>query len=205
MSSFREIEGTFHAVMVRRPRLLYVEMAKVRRQVSASSEMHLLQKEESTLNRLLFALVAPFAFVAPAVAAPSDPLMVPIHQFVDGFNDGNVKNALAAFAAAGVAIIDDVSPHVWTGPKAMATWVKDLTAAESKAGITGGTVTLGNPTRELSEGARAYVVVPSIYHFSQHGKPLHEAAHVAFALQKVAGTWLIAGWTWAGSTPQQGK
>jgi hypothetical protein len=25
------------------------------------------------------------------------------------------------------------------------------------------------------------------------GKPLHEAAHVAFALQKVAGTWLIAG------------
>jgi hypothetical protein len=178
--------------------------SKVHRQLSASSKCTYV-KEESILKCLLFALVASFAFVTPAVAAPSDPLMVPIHQFVDGFNDGHVKHALEAFAGPGVAIIDDVPPHVWTGPRAMATWMKDITAAQSKAGITGATLTLENPTRELSEGARAYVVVPSIYHFSLHGKPQHETSHVTFALQKVAGAWLIAGWTWAGSTPQEGK
>ena len=38
----------------------------------------------------------------------------PIHQFVDGFNSGNEKSALAAFVTAGVAIIDDGPPYVWT-------------------------------------------------------------------------------------------
>ena len=156
------------------------------------------------MKNLFIALAASLALAAPAQAAASDPLMVPIHQFMDGFNTGNEKSALAAFAPA-VSIIDDIPPHVWTGPDAMTAWVKDLTAAESKAKITGGKVTIGIPTREISDGSRAYVVVPTVYHFLDHGKPMHDAATMTFALQKISGKWLIAGWSWNGSVPKPGK
>ncbi len=153
-----------------------------------------------------FLLIAiAFAFGSPAKASPAaDPLMATVHQFIDGFNAGDIKRAMAAFAPS-VAIVDDPPPFQWSGPKAMATWVNDLTAFEKKAGITNGRATFGAPLREVTEGARAYVVVPTVYHFKQHGRPMADTARMALVLEKIRGSWLIVAWTWAGATPQPDK
>lgn len=161
---------------------------------------------ELMLVKICFLLIAmALAVGSPVGASPAaDPLMAPVHQFINGFNAGDVKRAMATFAPS-VAIVDDVAPFQWSGPKAMATWVNDLTASESKAGITDGKVTVGAPLREVTDGARAYVVVPTVYHFKEHGRPMHDTARMALVLRKIGGSWLIVAWTWAGATPRPGK
>lgn len=158
------------------------------------------------MKTLLLAFVASVLLAVPAgAAAADDQLMAPVHQFIDGFNKGDNKAAKASFVTTGLAIIDDVPPHVWTGTNALEAWIKALTAADRKEGNTDQSVTVGKPTREISDGARGYLVLPAVYRYKQHGKVLHEPAQMTFALQKVAGSWLITGWTWSGTTPQRGK
>ena len=55
------------------------------------------------MHKIFIALAVAFltaAFLAAAPAAPSEKtdMMVPVHQFVDGFNKGDTKTALAACA-----------------------------------------------------------------------------------------------------------
>jgi hypothetical protein len=158
------------------------------------------------MRTMLFAFVAAALFVAPAGAATGpDPLMSPVHQFIDGFNKGNDKAVKASFVTTGLAIIDEVPPHVWTGPNALAAWIKDLAATDRKEGNTDQSVTLGTPTREIAAGTRGYVVVPAVYHFKRHSVVMREPAQMTFSLQKVSGTWLITGWTWVGTKPRPAK
>ena len=158
------------------------------------------------MRTLLLAIVAAALFATPAGAATNaDPLMQPVHQFIDGFNKGNDKAVKAAFVTTGLAIIDEVPPHVWTGRNALAAWIKDLAATDKKEGNTAPqSVTLGTPTREISAGTRGYVVVPAVYRFKRHGVSMREPAQMTFSLQKVSGAWLITGWTWVGTKPQPG-
>jgi hypothetical protein len=158
------------------------------------------------MRTLLSAFVASALLAAPTGAATSDdPLMAPVHQFIDGFNKGDTKAVNASFVTTGLAIIDDVPPHVWTGTNALQAWIKDLSATDKKEGNTDQSVTVGNPTREISNGARGYLILPVVYHYKQRGTAMHEPAQMAFALQMVAGKWLITGWTWVGTKPQPGK
>ena len=45
----------------------------------------------------------------PASASDKTDVMVPVHQFVDGFNKGDIKSALAACADQ-TSIIDEFAP-----------------------------------------------------------------------------------------------
>lgn len=158
------------------------------------------------MRTLLFAFFVSVLLVAPAGAATAgDQLAAPVHQFIDGFNKGDNKAVNASFVTTGVSIIDDIPPHIWTGTNALQAWIKALTAISRKEGDTDQSVTVGTPTREISDGARGYLVVPAMYLYNRRGKAQHEPAQMTFALQKVAGTWLITGWTWVGTTPQPGK
>jgi len=158
------------------------------------------------MRTLLSAIVASVLLAAPAGAATSDDqLMAPVHQFIDGFNKGDDKAVKASFVTTGLAIIDEVPPHVWTGTNALGAWIKDLAAADRKEGNTDQSVTVGKPTREISDGARGYLVVPVVYHYKRRGTAMREPAQMAFALRRIAGTWLITSWTWVGTTPQPGK
>jgi len=66
--------------------------------------------------------------IAPtAVADDKADVMTPIHQFVDGFNEGDAKRALAACAEQ-TSIIDEFPPHEWHGQGACATWANDFVA-----------------------------------------------------------------------------
>src|ERR1700736_568009 len=94
-----------------------------------------------------------------AAASEQTAVMATVHQFIDGFNKGDAKTALAACASP-ASIIDDVPPHEWHGPTACADWANDYSADAKKNGITDGIVTLGTPWHVAVTGNRAYVVVP---------------------------------------------
>ena len=134
---------------------------------------------------------------APAVAEDKTDVMTTVHQFIDGFNKGDVKAAVAACADQ-ASIIDEFPPYEWHGEGACAHWAADFDADAKKRDITPGAVTLGK-TRHLDiTGDRAYVVVPTEYAFKQKGKAVTEKnATLSVALQKGASGWRIVAWTWA--------
>jgi hypothetical protein len=132
-----------------------------------------------------------------AAATEQAAVMRSVHQFVDGFNTGDTKSALAACASP-VSIIDEFPPHEWHGPTACADWSNAYDANAKKNGITDGFVTLGSPWHVDVTADRAYVVVPVKYAYKQYGKPVIEPSSVfTVALKKVAAGWRITGWTWA--------
>jgi len=135
-------------------------------------------------------------------ATPEAQVMAPIHLFVDSFNKGDLKAAATALSPAGLAIIDDVPPHVWTGPNALDTWSKALAAADQAAGNTDGAVTISKPTRVVVSADYGYVVVPAVYTYKAKGVAVREPAHLVCALQKGASGWQITGWTWVGTNPK---
>ena len=105
-----------------------------------------------------------------AKASAQSDVMATVNQFVDGFNKGDVKSALAACAPSAV-IIDDFSPHEWSGAGACATWVAAYGADADKQGITGGIVTLATPWRVDVTGERAYAVIPATMRTSSTANP----------------------------------
>lgn len=154
------------------------------------------------MRRFLLAILGLCAFSAPVGAATAGAsVTAPIYRFIATFDKGDAKGAAATMASS-VAIVDDIPPHVWTGPGAFAAWAKALAAFDKAAGITDERVTLGEPTRVISNVERGYVVLPALYTFKQRGAAMREPAQMTFALQKHAGAWLIAGWTWVGTTPR---
>jgi hypothetical protein len=111
-------------------------------------------------------------FVAgSAVTSEETDVLAPIHQFVDGFNKGDVKFALDACAAE-TSIIDEFPPHEWHGAGACAKWAEDYVANAKKENITDGVVKLHNPSHVTVSGDRANVVAPTDYAWKQKGKPM---------------------------------
>lgn len=113
-------------------------------------------------SKTILALLAS-AFLAPAtMAVPMDDLTAPIHQFLDGFNTGNVKSAYAAYAAGDITIVDEFAPHRWVGPKAPQAWAADYDKHAQATGVSDGVVKYGQPTRTEVEGNVAYVIIPTV-------------------------------------------
>ncbi len=149
------------------------------------------------MHKVSLALMILLSTAGSAAASEQTDVMMPIHQFVDGFNKGDAKSALAACAEE-TSIIDEFPPHEWHGAGACAKWANDYEANAKKDGITDGVVTLGKPRHVDVTGDRAYVVIPSNFAFKQNGKPMKETkAAFAFALHKGATGWRITGWSWA--------
>ncbi len=149
------------------------------------------------MHTLLIAIVV--ALLAPGQSPAPDKtaVMVPIHQFVDGFNKGDTKTALAACADQ-TSILDEFPPHEWHGAGACARWASDYDADTKKHGITDGIVTLSAPKHLDITADRAYVVIPSNYSFKQDGKSVQETGSMfTFALQKGPAGWRITAWSWA--------
>ncbi|HEX5378266.1 MAG TPA: nuclear transport factor 2 family protein [Phenylobacterium sp.] len=142
---------------------------------------------------------------ATAADAADPQLSAPIHQFIDSFNKGDAKAAAAAHVPGGVVIIDEVSPFAWQGPKAFETWAADLARNDKAQGVTDESVAVGEASREVVAGDRAYVVVPVVYTFKQKGVAMREAAQMSVALARGVQGWKIAGWAWTGPDPSPAK
>jgi hypothetical protein len=124
-------------------------------------------------------------------------VMMPVHQFIDGFNKGDVKTAVAACADE-TSIIDEFPPHEWNGTGACSKWASDFDADAKKNGITDGAVTLGKPKHIDVTADRAYVVVPANYAYKMKGKPMKEIGSIlTLALAKSEAGWRITAWSWA--------
>ena len=133
----------------------------------------------------------------PAAATEQSAVVAKVHQFIDGFNKGDTKNALAACASP-ASVIDEFPPHHWEGPTACADWSNAYDADAAQNGVTDGIVTLGTPWHVDVTGDYAYVVVPAKYAYKQHGKPVVEPDSVlTVALKKFAAGWRITAWAWA--------
>jgi hypothetical protein len=125
--------------------------------------------------------------------------MAPVHQFVDGFNKGDVTSALGACAEE-TYIIDEFAPYQWNGAGACSKWANDYDAYAKENGRTDGVVTIGIPKHVEIVGDRAYVVVPASYIYKQKGKMVKETGSIlTITLQRAANGWRMTAWTWAKS------
>jgi len=133
----------------------------------------------------------------PANATDTLDVMATVHQFVDSFNKGDVKTAIASCAAQ-TSIIDEFAPYAWNGTGACANWISDYDADAKKNGITDGMVKLGEPWHVDVMADHAYVVIPASYTFKEKGKAVKESKSVlTIVLGKGDGGWRITGWTWS--------
>jgi ketosteroid isomerase-like protein len=148
----------------------------------------------------LLAALAIVSLAGPARASDEADAVAPIKQFIDGFNKGDAKTALAACASPAV-VIDEFAPFLWQGANACADWANDFDADAKKNGITDGFVKLSKPRHVYVSGDRAYVVVPTAYDYKRNGKKVSQTGAVmAVTLQKGAAGWKITGWSWATGT-----
>jgi len=141
------------------------------------------------------------ASLATATAASQGDPAAPIRQFIDGFNSGDTKSAFATYATGDISIVDEFAPHRWLGPNAAHRWAAAYDKHAAATGVTDGHVSYSEPIRKEIEGALAYVVMPTVYTYKDHGKPMLEEGQITVTLRRGAGGWKITGWTWAGVKP----
>ena len=146
-----------------------------------------------TIHLLLPALL----LSASAFASDRTDVMVPIHQFVDGFNKGDVKSALAACASPAY-IIDEFAPYQWAGANACADWANDYDKNAKANGITDGVVKILKEKSVDISADHAYVIVKTSYDWKEKGKTMREkSATLTVALHKEAAGWRMTAWTWS--------
>lgn len=157
------------------------------------------------MQKIVFALIVAALSSGPLAASEKTDVVTVISQFIDAFNKGDMKAALAICADM-TSLIDDLPPHEWHGDGACARWSTDFAAFNKAHGITPGAVTLGKPRHVDVTGQRAYVVVPASYSFTEKGKAMKESGSViTVALQKAASGWRMTAWAWADGTDAEVK
>jgi len=158
------------------------------------------------MKRRLLAAFAVFIFVSPVLAAASyGNVMTPISQFINGFNTGDTKSAFAAYAHGDILVIDEFAPHRWFGPNAAQDWAAAWDKHSQATGVTDASVKFGKPTRTEIEDDVAYVIVPTVYLYKEHGKAMAEEGQMTFVLHGEHAGWKISSWVWSGVTPHAGR
>jgi hypothetical protein len=157
------------------------------------------------MKKAILALLTGSLLAATAIAAPPADVMLPIRQFVDGFNKGDTASAYAAYEKGNITIVDEFSPHRWTGPNAAQAWAADYEKHATATGVTDGIVKYDAPTRTEIEGDLAYVIIPTVYLYKEHGKPIAEEGQATFVLHAEPSGWKIRSWTWSGVKPHPAK
>lgn len=137
--------------------------------------------------------------VAPALAQPAnqaDDATKFVTTIIDKFNSGDAKAWVSA-QANDTMIVDEFGPHSWSGPDSPQRWL-DAYAKDSQAnGITGGRVDYGKPLQATSDGATAYIVLPTTYRFVAKGTKMAEPSNMTFVMKHGADGWKITSWTYS--------
>lgn len=157
-------------------------------------------------NRLLLLsglLVAIGAVSAAEAATPRSEVLAAVHQFFDNFSKGDMKAAAAAVSPDGMVIMDDIPPHVWSGPEALQAWGKSLAAAAGD--MTAPSAKAGRPSSVIVDESTGYVVLPVAFTYKHKGVAMRQAAHMVYALRKTASGWQITGFTWVAGTPERAE
>jgi hypothetical protein len=119
-----------------------------------------------------------------------------VKEAVDAWSRNDIEGAKRHMSPS-VVLLDSTAPYIFQGPTAVADWVKAY-AVESKAlDISDSWQTLGEPTEVDVDGTHAYVVLPAVYGFKQHGEPVRVNATVTVVLGKSSKDWSFLAWNWA--------
>jgi len=137
--------------------------------------------------------------LAPAAAGPAEDATSFVTTIMDQFNGGDAKAFVAAHADDAL-IIDEFGRHIWTGKGSAQRWLDDYSADSKAKGVTGGRVDYGKPMQANSDGATAYIVLPTTYRFMQNGQKMAAGGSMTFVVKKAGGGWKIASWTYSGET-----
>jgi hypothetical protein len=153
------------------------------------------------LHRILVAGACLFVFCSgPVFASDQSDVLQRMQRTIDEANRSIDPPTLAENFAPSVVLVDDLAPFVFTGAPedAIATWVKAYTADSEQNGVTGFSMQLLKPRHiEVNDG-HAYIVLPAVYHFKEHNKPMRIRGVITATLEKVDDKWLISTWSWAG-------
>jgi hypothetical protein len=152
-------------------------------------------------STLLLGGIAACLFAAgPASAGPAEDATAAITTVLDKFNGGDI----GAFVAAhrdGALIVDEFAPFVWGGSGSVQKWGEDYGKDAAARGISNGRIDYGKPLNAASDGANAYIVLPTTYRFTQKGAKMAGAGSMTFVMSRAAGEWKISSWTYSGATP----
>jgi ketosteroid isomerase-like protein len=133
-----------------------------------------------------------------AIAGPAEDATAAVTTLLDKFNAGDAKAFLAAHRADAL-IVDEFGNHLWSGPGSAQRWLDDYAKDAKQRGISGGRVDYGKPLQANSDGASAYVVLPTVYRLTQNGAKLSGAGSMTFVMKKDGNDWKIASWTYSGA------
>ena len=171
---------------------------RARRSAARGAREPLHGGQEMRIKSLVLALTLMAA--APAQAGPAEDAAAAVASILDRFNAGDVDAFFQAHQD-GATIVDEFAPFFWTGSGSAQHWAGDYARDAAARGITGGRVDHGAPIRAESDGASAYVVLPTVYRFVQRGRHMAGRGSMTFVMAKAGADWKIASWTYSGATP----
>jgi hypothetical protein len=96
-----------------------------------------------------------------------------------------------------MVITDSTAPYFFNGPTVVSDWLKAYAADAKAHDITEPRETLGEPTEVEVDGTHAYIAIPAVYRFKQHGKPVRVKSTITVALEKSGKDWRFVSWTWS--------
>ncbi len=106
---------------------------------------------------------------------------------------GDQKAFAALGASATQAVIDDIPPHYWNGPNAIANWFRAVDGANRALGVTDAVGTLSAAKYVEVDGNRAWASFPMVYTFKIKGAAQRETGTLSLALEKVSAGWRVLG------------
>jgi hypothetical protein len=148
------------------------------------------------MHRLFTVIAVTVLATGPAVATDRTDVMSVVHQFVDGFNKGDMNSTIAPCAEQ-TSIVDDFPPHEWHGAGACSKWFSDFQAYVKANKVTDPAVTVGKPWHVDVTADLAYVVAPTTFTLNKNGKPVKEIGILTVSLKKAGAVWRMTGWAWA--------
>lgn len=129
--------------------------------------------------------------------APADSAVTFLTAAIDKFNGGDVDAWVSAHADDAV-IVDEFAPHVWAGTGSARRWIEDYAKHSQANAIGGGRVDYDKPLLATSDGASAYIVLPTTYRFVQNGAKMAEPSSMTFVMKRAGESgWKIASWTFS--------
>jgi ketosteroid isomerase-like protein len=121
----------------------------------------------------------------------------------DAFNRGDITAFEATWADRVDAIINQVSPYVWTGEDALRQWLAASASHSMSAGVTSATITAGTPLGLEIVGDSAFVVMPVVMAFVQSGVALQQRGTQVCVLNKSEQGWRFKSLAYGGEAPTE--
>jgi SnoaL-like domain len=135
--------------------------------------------------------------LAAMLAAPTEAMLAPVHQWIDAFNAARTPLPESVFTED-VVITDQFTPYVWSGVAGAHAWSERLNRSLRSSRVRNEHVAVEAPRAFMIDqsGERASFVLPATLTYVLDGKPGKDRALWLFVVVKNGDVWKIAADTW---------